>query len=57
MRSYTREAGVRNLGDKNYEYKEGYNTISVAELSNEMLDDFKIILYEYRAALKKNRKI
>jgi hypothetical protein len=23
-------------------------------LSNEMLDDFKVILYEYRAALKKN---
>ena len=39
------------------EYKEGYNAFSVSELSNEMLDDFKIILYEYRAALKKNRKI
>ena len=38
-------------------YKEGYNTFSVSALSNEMLDDFKIILYEYRAALKKNRKI
>lgn len=37
------------------EYKEGYNTIHPAELSNEMLDDFKVILYEYRAALKKNR--
>ncbi len=36
-------------------YKEGYNTFHPAELSNEMLDDFKIILYEYRAALKKNR--
>ncbi|MCG9791500.1 hypothetical protein [Flavobacterium algicola] len=36
------------------EYKEGYNTFHPAELSNEMLDDFKIILYEYRAALKKN---
>jgi hypothetical protein len=35
-------------------YKEGYNTFHPAELSNEMLDDFKIILYEYRAALKKN---
>lgn len=46
----------RNLrgrkGDK--EYKEGYNTFHPSELSNEMLDDFKIILYEYRAALKKN---
>jgi len=35
-------------------YKEGYNTFHPAELSNEMLDDFKVILYEYRAALKKN---
>jgi hypothetical protein len=35
-------------------YKEGYNTFHPSELSNEMLDDFKIILYEYRAALKKN---
>jgi hypothetical protein len=35
-------------------YKEGYNTFKPAELSNEMLDDFKVILYEYRAALKKN---
>jgi len=39
-------------GDKKYE--EGYNTFHPSELSNEMLDDFKIILYEYRAALKKN---
>ena len=36
-------------------YKEGYNTFHPSELSNEMLDDFKVILYEYRAALKKNR--
>jgi hypothetical protein len=36
------------------DYKEGYNTFHPAELSNEMLDDFKVILYEYRAALKKN---
>ena len=35
-------------------YKEGYNTFHLSELSNEMLDDFKVILYEYRAALKKN---
>ncbi len=34
--------------------KEVYNTFHPAELSNEMLDDFKVILYEYRAALKKN---
>lgn len=36
------------------EYKEGYNTFHISDLSNFMLDDFKIILYEYRAALKKN---
>ena len=39
---------------KKEEYKEGYNTFSPSDLSNQMLDDFKIILYEYRAALKKN---
>lgn len=38
------------------EYKEGYNTISVADLHNEMSDDVKIILAEYRLALKKNNK-
>ncbi|QSB26731.1 hypothetical protein [Flavobacterium sp. CLA17] len=36
------------------DYKEGYDTFHPSQLSNEMLDDFKIILYEYRAALKKN---
>lgn len=48
----------RNLrGRKIYdekEYKEGYSMFHVSELHNEMLDDFKIILYEYKAALKKN---
>lgn len=44
----------RKVVDKK-EYKEGYNTFHPSELSNEMLDDFKIILYEYRAALKKNK--
>ncbi|PZQ78808.1 MAG: hypothetical protein DI548_15645, partial [Flavobacterium johnsoniae] len=43
----------KNLEGKE-EYKEGYNTISAADLHNEMSDDVKIILYEYRAALKKN---
>lgn len=37
------------------QYKEGYDTFHPSELSNEMLDDFKIILYQYRAALKKNQ--
>lgn len=41
-------------GRKGDEYKEGYDVTHPSELSNEMLDDFKIILYEYRAALKKN---
>lgn len=36
------------------EYKEGYNTLLVSELHNEMTDDVKIILAEYRLALKKN---
>ncbi len=36
------------------EYKEGYNTKFVSELYNEMIDDVKIILAEYRLALKKN---
>ncbi len=44
--------GMNNKGVE--EYKEGYSTISPAELKNEMEDDFKIILYEYRAAFKKN---
>ena len=43
-----------NKNEKDDEYKEGYDTFHPSELSNEMLDDFKIILYEYRAALKKN---
>ncbi|QYJ69391.1 hypothetical protein [Flavobacterium litorale] len=38
------------------EYKEGYNTISAADLHNDMADDVKIILAEYRLALKKNNK-
>jgi hypothetical protein len=36
------------------EYKEGYNTKFVSELCNQMIDDIKIILAEYRLALKKN---
>lgn len=36
------------------EYKEGYDTFHPSDLTNSMLDDFKVILYEYRAALKKN---
>ena len=32
----------------------GYNTASVAELNKKMTDDVKVILAEYRLALKKN---
>jgi hypothetical protein len=37
------------------EFRESYNTISAADLHNEMTDDVKIILREYRLALKKNK--
>jgi len=36
------------------EYKDSYNSFSAAELHNEMTDDVKILLREYRLALKKN---
>ncbi|MFE3866796.1 hypothetical protein ACFX5E_01750 [Flavobacterium sp. LS2P90] len=49
-----KERSLRGRKEKK-DYKEGYNTFHLAELSNEMLDDFKVILYEYRAALKKNK--
>ncbi len=48
-----KERNLRGRKDAK-EYKEGYSTFHLSELSNEMLDDFKVILYEYRAALKKN---
>lgn len=48
-----KERNLRGRKDQE-EYKEGYNTFHPSELTNAMLDDFKIILYEYRAALKKN---
>lgn len=38
------------------EFMDSYNTISAAELHNEMTDDMKIILREYRLALKKNKR-
>lgn len=36
------------------EYREGYDTKQVSELHNEMTDDVKVILAEYRLALKRN---
>jgi hypothetical protein len=47
-----RESGEDQKGTP--EYKEGYSTVLVSELYNKMMDDMKIIIYEYRAALKKN---
>lgn len=38
------------------EYRESYNAQSSAELHNEMSDDVKILLREYRLALKKYNK-
>ena len=40
--------------DKEEGTKYGFNTNSVADLNNKMEDDVKIILAEYRLALKKN---
>lgn len=44
--------GRTNDEDEGTKY--GFNTASVAELNNKMEDDVKIILAEYRMALKKN---
>ena len=44
---------LRGRKDKD-EYKEGYNAASPSDLYNEMTDDVKVILAEYRLALKRN---
>lgn len=44
--------GRTNDGDEGTKF--GFNTTSVADLNNKMEDDVKIILAEYRMALKKN---
>ncbi len=55
-----KDLNVRGRKGKNLkgsdEYKEGYNTISAADLHNNMSDDVKVILAEYRLALKRNNK-
>lgn len=55
-----KELNLRGRKGKNKkgeeEYREGYNTISAADLHNEMADDVKVILAEYRLALKKNNR-
>jgi hypothetical protein len=48
-----KERNLRGRKDKK-EYLEGYDTFHPSAISNEMLDDFKVLLYEYKAALKKN---
>jgi hypothetical protein len=53
-----KELSLRGRKGKNNkdeeEYREGYNTSLVSELHNEMTDDVRIMLAEYRLALKKN---
>ncbi|NMH27110.1 hypothetical protein [Flavobacterium silvaticum] len=46
----------RNLRGRKDEGKtiDGYDTFHPSIISNEMLDDFKVLLYEYKAALRKN---
>jgi len=45
--------GKSPKGDE--EYREGYNATLVSELHNQMTDDVKVILAEYRLALKRNK--
>ncbi|MBT7320104.1 MAG: hypothetical protein HN851_02355 [Flavobacteriaceae bacterium] len=40
--------------DDNEDIKYGYDSRSVADINNNMVDDVKVILAEYRMALKKN---
>lgn len=49
----------RNVRGRNLEkeYKESYSAFHPSELSNEMLDDFKILLYEYKKAFKSNNPV
>ncbi|MCH8533665.1 MAG: hypothetical protein LAT51_01225 [Flavobacteriaceae bacterium] len=44
------------LDDEDEGVKKSYNTKSVAELNNKMVDDIKVILAEYRLELKKYTK-
>jgi hypothetical protein len=40
--------------DGSNQYKDSYNSFEVSQLSNEMTDDVKILLREYRLALRRN---
>ncbi len=48
-----KKRNLRGRKDKD-EYKEGYDASSNPDLYNEMTDDVKVILAEYRLALKRN---
>ena len=48
-----KKRNLRGRKDKD-EYKEGYNAASPSDIYNEMTDDVKVILAEYRLALKRN---
>ncbi len=48
-----KKRNLRGRKDKD-EYKEGYDASSPSDLYNEMTDDVKVILAEYRLALKRN---
>lgn len=52
-RSLRGRKGADKKGTK--QYKDGYDTFVVSELHNEMTDDVKILLREYRLALRKNQ--
>jgi len=41
----------RNDGE---EFIDGYDTFHPSEISNKLLDDFKVLLYEYKSAFKRN---
>ncbi|MFP9099505.1 hypothetical protein ACLI09_10650 [Flavobacterium sp. RHBU_24] len=51
-RSLRGRRGQNKKGE--HEYKDGYNTFIVSELHNDMTDDVKILLREYRLALRRN---
>lgn len=50
-----RDSNLRGRDD-NDGVKYGYDSRSVADINNNMLDDVKVILAEYRMALKKNNR-
>lgn len=49
-----RDGKTKDKKTGKYEFRDSYNSFLAAELHNEMTDDIKIVLREYRLALKKN---